>query len=72
MALNQKEKRAVNGAPTNLYVEFLIVTDVTIYQDHAKFTGSTNKDTIFNSMKIYFSFLMNAVILFIIYFFLFY
>ena len=53
--------RAVNGQPLSLYVETLLVTDVSIYNDHVVFSGSTTPATVFQSMKIYFAHVMNGV-----------
>ncbi len=54
-------KRSLNNQPVNLYVETLLVTDLTVYNDHSRWTGSTDQSVIFQSMKIYFAFIFNGV-----------
>ena len=56
-----KFKRAVNGQPVNLYVETLIVTDLTVFEDHKRFAQSTDTNVVFQHMRIYFAHLINGV-----------
>ena len=62
LRLKNKKVRSVNGDPVQLYVETLIVTDLTIYNDHKRFSGSNDQNIVFQHMKIYFSHLLNGVI----------
>lgn len=44
-----------------LTVEVLLVADESVYNDHKRFTGSADQSTVFNSMRAYFSHMMNGV-----------
>lgn len=57
----ESRKRSVNGAPTVLEVETLIVTDLTIYNKHKTLTNSTDPNVIYAQMRIYYAYLLNAV-----------
>jgi predicted ATPase len=54
-------QRSLLGQPLQLYVESLIVTDETIYQRFKEILNSTDQDLIFETMKIYYSFLVYGV-----------
>jgi hypothetical protein len=45
-----------------LHVEVLLVTDLSVYIDHQRFSGSNDRHVVFMHMKIYFSHLMNGVL----------
>jgi hypothetical protein len=60
-----KHSRSLLGQPLQLYVESLIVTDETIYQRFQEILNSTDQDLIFETMKIYYSFLVYGVLLII-------
>jgi hypothetical protein len=47
--------------PIEMFVETLVVTDVTIYEDHKRFTNSNNQKIIFHHMKMYFSHYINGI-----------
>ena len=51
-----------NSTPIELFVETLLVTDLSVYEDHKKYSESSHRDVIFEHMKIYFSHVMNGVI----------
>jgi hypothetical protein len=53
--------RAVNGQPINLYVEALVVTDTSIYDDHSRFLNTTDQILIFTHMRMYFAHLIKGV-----------
>ena len=57
---NEEFPHAVSE-PNTLFVEILLVTDSSVYNDHERFAGTKDKNTIFMHMKIYFSHLMNGV-----------
>jgi hypothetical protein len=57
----KRKKRSLNGEPVQLYVETLIVTDVSIYNDHQRITKSTDQNVVFQHMKLYFSHVINGV-----------
>jgi hypothetical protein len=56
-----RKKRAVNGNPVQAYVEYLVVTDVTIYNDHSRFINSTDPNLIYQHIRIYFAYLVNGI-----------
>ena len=64
----RRYKRTVTSKPINLYVELLLVTDKTIFQDHQVYAQSDNIDLIFSNMKIYFSHFFNGVYSLFIYY----
>ena len=47
--------------PVKLDVDTLLVTDLTVYNDHRRFSGSNDQNVVFLHMKIYFLHLMNGV-----------
>ena len=55
------KRAAPNGKPVNLYVELLVVTDDSIYEQHKVFAATDNKDLVFQYMKTYFSYYVNGV-----------
>ncbi len=52
---------AANGAPISLYVEFLMVTDITIYNKMSAILNSTDQNKVFLLMKMYFAHMLNGV-----------
>lgn len=56
-----RKKRTLNGEPVQLYVETLIVTDLSVYNDHQRITKSTDQNVVFQHMKLYFSHVINGV-----------
>lgn len=54
-------KKAVNGQPIVLNVELLIVTDLTVYLNFQRITGSTNSANVFSVMRHYYAHLINGV-----------
>ena len=59
---NQKrKKRALNGKPVDTYVETLVVTDQTIYNDMKAFVNSTNNNIILQNIRIYFAHVFNGI-----------
>ncbi len=61
---SKKQKRAdLNNNPFNLYVELLIVTDHSIFEDHKRFSKSENTDLVFLHMQTYFAHFINGVLL---------
>ena len=58
---SERSKRS-SQQPISLSVELLIVTDLSIFNDHRRFLNSTNNtDIIFLNMKVYFAQYVNAV-----------
>ncbi len=45
-----------------LFCEVLVVTDLSVFEDHLRFSGSSNREKIFLHMKAYFAHLINGVI----------
>ena len=45
----------------DLYLELLVVTDVTIFNDHKKYLQTTDDDLIFIHMSLYFYHYINGV-----------
>ena len=45
----------VTKQPIDLYVELLVVTDSSIFNDHQRYANTTNKDLVFLHMRIYFA-----------------
>ncbi len=60
-------KRAVNGQPTDLYVQLLVVADTSIYTHFRELTGLTNKDLIYGHMKLYYIHMISGVKILIFY-----
>ena len=61
--LNQRkknEKTRDNGEPIQLYVETLLVTDQSVYDTVSQLTGFTDKDFVFQYMRIYLSHMVNG------------
>lgn len=59
-----RDKRAQrNGQPFNLYVEVLIVTDYTIYEDHQNYAQTNDQNLVFLYMRIYFAHYINEVLI---------
>lgn len=50
-----------NGQPFDLYVEVLVVTDYTIYEDHQNFAQTTDQNLVFLYMRTYFAHYINGV-----------
>jgi hypothetical protein len=46
----------------DLYVELLVVTDPTVYEDHKRYSGSNDSSLIFSHMRTYFAHTINLVI----------
>ncbi len=56
-------KKNTNGTsqPVVLHVEVLLVADVSIFNDHKAFAGSSDVNQVFMHMKIYYAHLINGV-----------
>jgi hypothetical protein len=61
----EKVEKATFVKPIVLNVELLLVTDLSIYEDHKRYSGSTDPNTVFLHMKIYYSHLFNGVFFFV-------
>lgn len=58
----EKQKRAApNGQPFNLFLEVLLVTDHSIYEDHVRFAGTNDTDLVFLYMRTYFAHYFNGI-----------
>lgn len=56
------QKRAQsNGQPFRLYVEVLVVTDHSIFENHKRFARSNDTNIVFHHMRIYYAHFMNEV-----------
>jgi hypothetical protein len=55
------KKSANSTQPISLYVEMLLVADVSIVNDHKQFAGSNDLNQVFMHMKIYYAHLINGV-----------
>ncbi len=51
----------MNGNPVQANVEYLVVTDASIYNDHSNFINSTDPNLIFQHIRIYFAYLVNGI-----------
>ena len=51
----------MNGLPIGLYVELLIVTDLTIFEDHKRFAQTSDTNLVFLHMRTYFAHYINGV-----------
>lgn len=49
--------------PFELYCELLIVTDLSVYEDHKIFAQSTDQNLVFLHMKAYYAHYANGVII---------
>ena len=54
-------KRSNNGVPFDLYVETLVVTDYTIFNDHKVLAGSSDSNQVMTHMRVYFGHLFNGI-----------
>ncbi len=61
LKLSPPIKRSNNGQPFNLYIEVLLVTDKTIYNDHRVYANTNDQNLVFLHMRSYFSHYMNGV-----------
>lgn len=69
---SSRSKRAqANGQPFDLYVEVLVVTDYSIYQDNIEYAQTSDVNLVFLYMKTYFAHYINGVILPLIFSFVF-
>lgn len=50
-----------NGQPFKLYVEVLVVTDHSIYEDHQRYARSNDSNIVFLHMRTYFAHFINEV-----------
>jgi hypothetical protein len=59
----EKNKKAflTQNPAVPLYVETLIVTDVSIYESYASLSPRSNKYQLLSNMRIYFAYLINGV-----------
>ena len=55
------KKRAVNGQPVQVYIEYLIVSDSTIYDQVSGLLNTTNKTIVLQYMQIFFAQVTNAI-----------
>lgn len=56
-----RTKRSNNGVPFELYVETMVVTDKSIFDDHKRFAQTDDNAKVFLHMKAYFAHFMNGV-----------
>ena len=56
-----RNKRSNNGVPFDLYVETLVVTDYTVFDDHKIRAGSTDSNKVMSHMRVYFAHLFNGI-----------
>ncbi len=54
-------KRSNNGLPFDLYIEFLVVTDESVFEQHKIFAGTTDPILVTLYMKAYYAHLLNGV-----------
>lgn len=47
--------------PFELYLDLLVVTDLSIFEDHKKYAGTTDTNKVFLYMKAYYAHLINGV-----------
>ena len=58
---NRIRRSDSNGLPFKLYLEVLVVTDYTIYDDFTRYAQTNNTDLVFLYMKNYFAHYINEV-----------
>ena len=58
---NSTKSRIVNSGPHKLYVETLLVTELSFYNRMKIYTGITDQVILFEYMKIYLSHVINGV-----------
>lgn len=59
-----RERRSQsNGQAFSLYVELLVVTDHSIFEDHRRYTQTNDTDLIFLHMRTYFAHFVNEVLI---------
>lgn len=61
--LESTQKRVLSALPKpiKLYVELLLVTDRTVFEDHKRFARTDETDLVFLHMRTYFSHFINGV-----------
>ena len=56
-----RKKRAVNGGPLQLYVEYLMVSDAVIFNRYMNLLQTSNSTIVIQYLQIFFTQLINAV-----------
>lgn len=57
----KKTKKRILDKPVELYVELLLVTDRTIFEDHKRYVQTDDNDLTFLHMRTYFTHYINGV-----------
>lgn len=57
----KKTKKRILDKPVELYVELLLVTDRTIFEDHKRYAQTDDNDITFLHMRTYFTHYINGV-----------
>ncbi len=47
--------------PVQAFVEYLVVTDVSVFNDQARFINSTNQTLVFEHMRLYYAYVVNGI-----------
>jgi hypothetical protein len=58
---NKLLNESVVQQPITFYIECLIVTDISIYEQHSRFINSSDQDLVLNHMSIYYAHLIKGV-----------
>jgi hypothetical protein len=61
--LKQDSRQTSNGSPANAYVELLVVTDTTVFNNFVTLAGTSDMNIVFSNMGIYYANAINAVFL---------
>lgn len=57
----ERKKRSVNGQPVNLYVDYLLVLDYSVYNKYQKIFNTYSSNIVMQFLRIQYSHIMNAV-----------
>lgn len=58
---SSNNNRTKKSKPFHLNIELLVVTDLTVFNDHKRYANTNNTDVAFLHMKIYYSHLILGV-----------
>ena len=56
-----RKKRSLNGQPVQLYVEYAIVSDSTVFEKYTNLLNTSNPNIVIQYLQIYYAQLVNAI-----------
>ncbi len=59
--LNDRKKREAKQKTIDLFIEYMIVTDTTIYNDNVRYAQTNETNLVFLYMKAYYAHFVNGV-----------